>query len=208
MISPEAWQAVAAGVAVIAGMIGFWYGFVAARRARLRELENIYYERYWQIIDQLDHQALTGQQPRRSCRRTRCCVHDGPNPDATSTNPAIRKTCVLYLRLCEDELRLRESGLVSADTWCAWKKGMAYQIQAWPVRGEWKAVRQTHHGPAGSGNRQYRLLRQCEPLFDGDEMKDPISFDRWRDRAYCRWRGATRSKQAEERRRRRRSVRK
>ncbi|MCX4671575.1 hypothetical protein OG453_33635 [Streptomyces sp. NBC_01381] len=204
----EAWQAWIAGAAVVLAGIGLFIGLRSAARARLRELENVYFERYWKIIDQLDHAALTAQQPRSSRRRIRCCVHGDPAPDAVSADPAIRRTCVLYLRLCEDELRLRESGLVSADTWCAWKKGMAYQLRVWPVRGEWKAVRGTQGGSAGSKSRQYRLLRQCEPIFDGDEMKDPISFDRWRDRTYCRWRGATRSKKAEERRRQRRSVRK
>ncbi|MGW2223845.1 hypothetical protein [Streptomyces formicae] len=207
-MNAETSQAWAAGVALLVAAVSLFFGLRSVARARLRELENVYYERYWKIIDQFDHAVLTAQQPRRSRRRSCCCGHRTPDPDAVSTNPKMRRTCVLYLRLCEDELRLRESGLVSADTWCAWKKGMAYQLQAWPVRGEWKALRQAHHGAVGSGNRQYRLLRQCEPIFDGDEMRDPISFDRWRDHTYCRWRGATRAKGAEKRRRERRSTRK
>lgn len=205
MISPEAWQAVAAWAAVGAGAIGFFFGLRATARARLRALENVYFERYWTIVDKFDHAALRAQQPRHAIRHRRCgrcCTRDQTDPDDVADSAETRKACVLYLRLCEDELRLRESGLVSADTWCAWKKGMAYQHHSWPVRGEWKDIRDA----SPSNGRQFRLLRKCEPSPDDTEMTDPLPPRHGSERISCRWRGTTHSERADRRRREQRQA--
>lgn len=200
MIGPEAWQAIAAWVAVVAAGVGVIYGFLSARRARLRELEHVYYERYWQIIDRLDHAALMARpeppetnHSRLRCRRHR---HSQPRPQGVAESLEVRKACVLYLRLCEDELRLRQSGLVSADTWRSWRKGMNLQLRAWPVREEWQAVRQLAESQeCETTAARYTLLRKYGPRPSGGGIADPIST-KW---CTSHWRGAQRTKRATKR---------
>lgn len=177
---------------MLVAVTGLFFGLRSAARARLRDLENVYFERYWDVIDKLDHRALTAQHPKG-------CSHRPADLDDVAGVAIIRTASVLYLRLCEDELRLRQSGLVSADTWRSWAKGMSLQLQAWPVRGEWCAIcRATEAATAqlsaaGMGNSaaggRYTLLRKYGPAKNDGAVIDPIATG-W---ILSHWRGARRT---------------
>lgn len=70
----------------------------------------------------------------------------------------------LYLRLCEDELELRELGWVSTETWEQWRLGIRAQLNQWPVADEWTRIRDGQRAPT-----QFTLLRKL----DGDRTYDP-----------------------------------
>lgn len=186
-VNAETWQAWITGVAAVGAGAAFFYGLRGVARGRLRELENIYFERYWKIIDRLDRQALVGDKPATSiaCRRRRC---QGRQPAGSEPDEETRKTCVLYLRLCEDELRLRQSGLVSDGTWKLWTKGMRLQIAKWPVREEWLAIE-------SSTTDRFKLLRHYCPQGNWKETVDPMAINP----ILARWRGARRTNGARRR---------
>ncbi|MFD9072834.1 hypothetical protein [Streptomyces lasiicapitis] len=146
----EVWVAIAA---VTIAAVGVVVGLVAAARARIKEIEDVYLQHYWEILDKLPSAALVGQKE--------CCTSDEH-----------RRIARLYLRLCEDELQLRASGWVSRRTWPGWRNGMLAQIGKWPVADEWQRItcgdlRYTTRG-------QYGHLRKL----DSDPQYEPFKA-RW-----------------------------
>lgn len=95
-------------VAVI-GVIGLLFSLRQAYRARLRQFEEKYVERYWSILDGLSLAALSISD--------RSLDHDD--------EVTIRK----YIFLCEDELQLRKNGYISDATYYEWADGMLEQFR-------------------------------------------------------------------------------
>jgi hypothetical protein len=95
-------------VAVI-GVIGLLFSLRQAYRARLRQFEEEYVERYWSILDSLSLAALSISEQSTD--------HD----DEVS----IRK----YIFLCEGELQLRKNGYISDATYYEWADGMLEQLR-------------------------------------------------------------------------------
>jgi hypothetical protein len=95
-------------VAVI-GVIGLLFSLRQAYRARLRQFEEKYVERYWSILDSLSLTALriSDQSPDR-------------DDEVTIRN---------YIFLCEDELQLRKNGYISDATYYEWADGMLEQFR-------------------------------------------------------------------------------
>ncbi|WP_371667362.1 hypothetical protein OG985_06960 [Streptomyces sp. NBC_00289] len=109
----------------------------SAARARVKTIEDAYIARYWQILDSFPTEALVGIQ--------------GPTPLPEDAQRAVR----LYLRLCEDELELRQLGWVGGRTWDQWRPGIELQLQQWPVADEWNPIRDGQRAPS-----QFELLRR------------------------------------------------
>lgn len=84
------------------------FQLVGDRTSRHREFENLYVQRYWNLMDQLsfDPQYLPPEAP---------------------ISPQDRKLCLAYLRLCEDEVELRSQGYVTDQTWLIWAEGIKAQ---------------------------------------------------------------------------------
>jgi len=101
--------AVSAVVAVVAlaGVVFVLTQLKLQRTQLHRELENLYVERYWLIMDQYNEAALL---PRRKGEAQRV--------------GAIRS----YLRLSQDECDLRTVDRVTDDTWREWRAGMTAQL--------------------------------------------------------------------------------
>ena len=84
-------------VVAIIGVVGLLFSLRQAYRARLRQFEEKYVERYWSILDSLSLAALS--------------ISDQlPDHDDEVT---IRK----YIFLCEDELQMRKNGYISDETY-------------------------------------------------------------------------------------------
>jgi hypothetical protein len=96
-------------VVAILGLFGVLFGLRQAYRARLRQFEDKYIERYWSILDKLSLEALSlaEQDPKRS------------------DEEAIRR----YILLCEDELQARANGYISDATYFEWADGMLDQFK-------------------------------------------------------------------------------
>ncbi|AVV45318.1 hypothetical protein C6376_32115 [Streptomyces sp. P3] len=157
-MNAEFWVAVfAAGVALIALISSA----VSAARARVKTIEDAYIARYWQILDGFPSLALVAE-------------------DGTACSSEELKAVRLYLRLCEDELELRELGWVGGETWEQWRPGIRAQLNQWPVAAEWALIRDCHRAP-----HQFMLLRELDATPD---------YDPYRHRPYIgrftrQWRG-------------------
>ncbi|WP_327138193.1 hypothetical protein OG585_47070 (plasmid) [Streptomyces sp. NBC_01340] len=109
----------------------------SAARARVKTIEDAYIARYRQILDRFPTEALVGIQ--------------GSALLAEDSQKAVR----LYLRLCEDELELRQLGWVGRNTWQQWRPGIETQLKQWPVAEEWNPIRDGQRAP-----HQFELLRR------------------------------------------------
>jgi hypothetical protein len=125
-----------------------------AQRQRIREFESFYVTRYWSLMDCLSVNALTGA--------------------GNGINEQDELTIRSYLRLCEDELKLRRLGYIADETWKIWADGIRTQLERAPFREVWMAVEsEVDH----SGNRDFALVRALQ----AGEM-DPCRIPKWRRR--------------------------
>jgi hypothetical protein len=84
---------------------------VGSRTQRHREFENLYVQRYWQLLDRMSARMYMG----------------GEMADPTE---AEKRLVVEYLRLCEDEIDLRGQGFVTNKTWAIWAEGIKAQLKS------------------------------------------------------------------------------
>ncbi|MEU8886704.1 hypothetical protein [Streptomyces sp. NPDC048442] len=103
-------------VGAMLALAAFVVGLAGTARDRVRQTEDFYLKRYWDLLAQLPMDGLptSGGAGRRAIRQ--------------------------YIDLCEDELTLRERGQVSWATWQDWREGMVDGFSPGPVRDEWSAL--------------------------------------------------------------------
>lgn len=107
-------------VVAIIGVVGLLFSLRQAYRARLRQFEEKYVERYWSILDSLSLAALI--------------ISDQlPDHDDEKT---IRK----YIFLCEDELQMRKNGYISDETYYEWSDGMLDQLKQPMFKEVWDRI--------------------------------------------------------------------
>ena len=162
------WVATAIGVFVAAiGVLVAVRAVHAANLQRRRQFETIYVQRYWTLIDQLSLDAHKGRQPPP-------VEVDGlmATPWHSQINDTDQRVVRSYLRLCEDELELRQEGWISRETWAIWRTGIAAQLERWPFKPIWCEVDQ-QTGPARPDPmvpEEFTLLR----AFMTKDEKDPL----------------------------------
>lgn len=132
-MNAEFWVTFGTGVVALFALIT---SSASAARARVKTIEDAYIARYWQILDQFPSEALVAEQ-------------------GTAGEDEGRKAARLYLRLCEDELELRQLGWVGRNTWKQWSPGIQAQLAQWPVAGEWALIHNGRRAP-----HQFALLRR------------------------------------------------
>ncbi|WP_406436557.1 hypothetical protein OHB14_62085 [Streptomyces sp. NBC_01613] len=157
-MNAEFWVAFGTGIVAAIALITSLAG---AAKARVKTIEDAYITRYWQILDRFPADALVAQ-------------------DGTGCAGEELKAVRLYLRLCEDELELRQLGWVGNDTWRQWRPGIQAQLNQWPVAGEWAPIRDSQRAP-----HQFTLLRQL----DTNPDYDPYRPRRYIGRLTRKWRG-------------------
>lgn len=81
---------------------------IASRVAKHRDFENLYVQRYWNLMDRFEGNPWTASS-----------VDDLDGSD--------KSRVTAYLQLCEDELDLRRNGFISTKTWGIWADGMMSQ---------------------------------------------------------------------------------
>ena len=77
------------------------------------------------------------------------------------------------MRLCEDELELRQLGWVGSKTWQQWRPGIQAQLNQWPVVDEWAPIRDRQRAP-----HQFSLLRQLDATPDYDPYQPHLYIGR------------------------------
>ncbi|WP_328610567.1 hypothetical protein OG943_16060 [Amycolatopsis sp. NBC_00345] len=118
----------------------------ASQQQRRRQFETLYVQRYWALMDKLSLDALRGV----------------PMRDVGEDDERVMRA---YVRLCEDQLELREKGWIGDSTWQIWAEGMRAQLQRWPFATVWKEMQQV---PG-----EFRLLRL---LLERDAVWDPCTL--------------------------------
>ena len=81
---------------------------IGSRTSRHREFENLYVQRYWNLMDSFEGD------PWKAFSATELTAKD-------------RRRLSAYLWLCEDELNLRRNGFIMTKTWGIWAAGINIQ---------------------------------------------------------------------------------
>ena len=92
---------------------------VGDRAQRHREFENLYVQRYWSLLDRMSDELYCGSR---------------------SDSREDTRTVITYLRLCEDEIDLRQQGFVSDQTWKIWAWGILEQLKQKPYHDQLKLM--------------------------------------------------------------------
>jgi hypothetical protein len=134
-LEPVAWAATALTVIIAILTVR------AAHLQRRRQFETIYVQRYWTLLDQLSLDALRSRQ----------------RPQISVTDQRVIRS---YLRLCEDELELRQAGWITRETWRIWQSGITAQLKRWPFEQVWSEVdRETGPKRPNGTLEEFALLR-------------------------------------------------
>lgn len=114
-------------VVAVAGVIGALFSLRQSYRARLRQFEEKYVQRYWAILDALSLAALSlsGLPP-------------GPDDE---------KVIRQYILLCEDELQVRKAGYISDATYTEWADGMIGQLRQPMFAQVWEKIQEEAKRP-------------------------------------------------------------
>jgi hypothetical protein len=136
------WATFLTAVTSLVAVTGAMVQLRQLRKQRMRDFEDLFVQRYWNIMDRLSLAAIE------------CDV-----PEDRAVAAGDRLAVVAYLRLCEDELDLRGEGWISGDTWQIWHAGMVSQLRRWPFADVWKDVSAREETEGTSG--QFIQLRQA-----------------------------------------------
>lgn len=109
------WSSLAVAVlALVLGLATWRHQARLAREQRVRELELVYVQRYWQIRYRMSTDLRL----------------DKPSEIAEPD----RRVLLDYLELCEDEADARAHGWISDSTWQLWSQGVCGAADAYLVR--------------------------------------------------------------------------
>lgn len=150
-------------VIAFVGVVGLLFSLRQAYRARLRQFEEKYVERYWDILGELSLAALS-------------ISDQSPGPD---DELAIRR----YIFLCEDELQMRGNGYISDATYYEWANGMVDQFSQPMFRHVWDRVRNEAREQQKQGAPFYENLRRlldepagkAVPVIESWKKADPLA---------------------------------
>ena len=97
-------------IALLIALAALLYSGLDSRRLRVRDLEHFCLERHWTLQDKASTNALRGTAPPAS----QLTIGTSEHPPNLSDQE--RQWALLYLRMCDDEVRMRARGLISDDT--------------------------------------------------------------------------------------------
>ena len=142
-------------IVAIFGLMGLLFSLRQSNRARLRQFEEKYVERYWSILDglSLDALKLSGREVGQDDEKV------------------IRK----YINLCEDELQIRKNGYISDATYEEWADGMIGQFKQPMFKEVWEHVQaeEAHNEPGAFPYANLRRLLQDGEFRSGSPV-DPL----------------------------------
>jgi|ERR1044072_2754834 hypothetical protein len=178
---------VALVLSLLTALAALAYGGLEGRRQHIREIEQFYLSRYWELQDQAPIEALRGDGA--PTNQETVLIDTSPAQivkDEALGTINVSRLALLYLRMCDDEVRNRERGMISDAVWMEWINAMQTQITRWPVSHEWQVIKARDRG------RDFEDLdRALPPVEDAAHppLTDPCDWRRWR--RY--WHGLARS---------------
>lgn len=117
------WADVIGQFATVIAVGAAFLQLIGARAAKHRDFENLYVQRYWNLMDRFEGNPWTASS-----------IDDLVDSD--------RSRVSAYLQLCEDELDLRRNGFISTKTWGIWVDGMKSQCTRPAYKEELNAMEQ------------------------------------------------------------------
>jgi hypothetical protein len=146
-----------AEIALIIAAVGAGGAVFALRQAyrqRLHQIEAMYVQRFWVILDRFSLMAISKRPPERTI-----CEAD---------EKAIRA----YIRLCEDELEVRAEGWIGDTAYKIWRTAIRVQMQLPAFNLVWQRVH----------TEDRSLYKRLALLLDEDEGRsyDPCGMPTWR----------------------------
>lgn len=135
------------------GVLAAVYGLRQSYRERLQQFESMYVTRYWSLLDRLSVEALRGSDPK-------------------SLSNSDERVIRAYIRLCEDELEMREAGYIGDNTYILWAEGICEQFQQPMFERIWKHVR----------SELTFLYNHLDALLGQGRDYDPCKMRTWRRR--------------------------
>ncbi|MBZ4018029.1 hypothetical protein [Streptomyces purpurogeneiscleroticus] len=157
-------------IAVVVAAAAYFTGGVASRRLRVRDLEHFYLERYWQLQERASNKALLGESPPPSADWM-----PSMRVEASPLDEKDEQLATLYLRMCDDEVRMRNRGLISDDTWEEWLEAMQTSVGRWPTSDVWVRI-------SASSDSKLKYLRGAlrRNETDGWRPTDPCPMGGWK----------------------------
>lgn len=128
------------------------FQLVAVRTQRHRDFENLYVQRYWELLDRMPDSLYL-------------------NHEISAPSPDERRLAVAYLRLCEDEDEddLRKQGFRTDRTWTIGPRGFSLSCKALSMRPRWLNIRACfHHSPDSHERARTRFPGMLSP--DGGQV--------------------------------------
>ncbi|GAA1899906.1 hypothetical protein GCM10009837_23200 [Streptomyces durmitorensis] len=131
----------ALAISVVALLAPLVHGGLEGRRQHIREIEQFYLTRYWELQDQAPVEALRGTDPANPASHPQIDTHPVQIVDDQQGGEInVSRLALLYQRMCDDEVRTRHRGMISDATWQEWLAAMQTQTARWPVADEWEAI--------------------------------------------------------------------
>ncbi|MFJ6114564.1 hypothetical protein ACIQC8_10680 [Agrococcus sediminis] len=156
---------VTVGIALVAA-VGLVLQLRQTNLLRKHEFEDIYVQRYWQIMD-----GLTAEE--------RVDLLHGRLPSGAAPHSETRRRLWAYLELCEDEADQRQAGLITTATWDQWKGGIHHVA----TRPPFNAILAGFDGELAlldDDARPFAQLRRAATSDGGPEAFDPRK-KKWKD---------------------------
>lgn len=144
-------------VASMITAIGVVFGGVSLRNSQLqrhRQFESLYVQRYWTLTD------------RFTCKIVFGCGGEELSPEEEAL-------VLAYLRLCEDQLEMRQLGWITKHTHRAWVKGMLLQLEQRPFAEVLASYPNEDRGPS-----RFELLRDIGRRPDPVRASAPVRWIR------------------------------
>lgn len=129
------------------------YQLYQSNRIRKHEFEDIYVQRYWQIMDQLDS-------------RQKQSLYKADEAQVLATDENAREALWKFLELCEDQADLRAVNMVTTSTWSQWHGGVRKAASRPPFAGVLDAFLESLDGEGKPPFERLQEARACEGFYD------------------------------------------
>ena len=120
MNAPD-WTGLATQIATLGAVLFAGLQVVGARAAKHRDFENLYVQRFWNLMDGFEFDPWTAG-------------------SVDDLSPKDRSRLTAYFQLCEDEIDLRRNGFISTKTWEIWVDGINSQCHRPAFRDALKSI--------------------------------------------------------------------
>lgn len=163
---------------IVTALSALW-GFRISLYIRRREFEDIYIQRYWEILNRIG--------PRL---RVQLMMGEDHILDREKDGVSDEELKALwdYLLLCEDEIDLRAQGNVTDETWAVWSSSICDSVRRFPHRPMFLYIEKQFDEHPIATKPEERPFQQLRKVYANESsIEDPwAESGRWRN-AFTSW---------------------